>query len=306
MHPTLIRFGETGGLSTYGVLIAAAFLIGVVLGARVAQRQAIGVGNWLDLAFWVLVTSLLGSRLFFVITQADAYIRICAGGETTRTLGKVLFDCSRPLHVWEGGLVYYGGLLCGIATSIYFTRKRKIAFLRVADLAIPIVAFGHAIGRLGCFAAGCCYGKACAADSVLGVSFPAMSLAYQELKARAAIAVDATHTPLLHATQLYEAFGESLIFIFLLWLGQRRRYHGQTLLAYLTLYPILRAVIELYRADPGRRFIFTFDTPALSRWLGLPTGEPLLLSTSQGISVAVLMAAAILWWRLRKRRAAAA
>ena len=101
-------------------------------------------------------------------------------------------------------------------------------------------------------------------------------------------------TPLLHPTQLYESAAELLIFVVLLWVSGRRRAHGQTLATYLLLYPPVRAVIELFRGDPNRRFLVTLATPGLATALGLPADEPLLVSTSQAISAVMFVCGIIL------------
>ncbi|MCA9667548.1 MAG: prolipoprotein diacylglyceryl transferase [Myxococcales bacterium] len=305
MRPTLFTIGG-GDVRTYGVAMALAFLVAVVLGARAAKRRAVGVSLWLDLCFWLLVSGVLGSRLLFVITNADAFYQQCAvgvSGAGSRSLWRVLIDCSRPLHVWEGGLVYYGGVIAATLTTVYYLRKRGASFLRVADLAAPLLALGHAIGRLGCLAAGCCYGKV--ALSGAGARFPRESLVFMELVQRRLLDAGAQMTPALHATQLYEALGEGLIFLALTLLTARRRYHGQIFIAYLLLYGLLRSVVEVFRDDPLRRFVFELYTPALNKSLGVGPGA-LLLSTSQAISLLMFVAAGVLWWKLRRARGGAA
>jgi phosphatidylglycerol:prolipoprotein diacylglycerol transferase len=213
----------------------------------------------------------------------------------------VLWDCSRALHLWEGGLVFYGGLLGAIGASLWYTRRHKLSFLRVADLSVPFIALGHFFGRLGCFCAGCCYGKV--TTSVLGVRFPRPSMAFKEMLEAKVLAAGATHTAPLHPTQLYESLAELGICLVLLLAGPRKRYHGQLLLLYLTLYPLARLIIELFRADPDRRYVVALSTPSLSSWLGLGPDAPVLLSTSQLVSLLVIAGAVVLLVGLRRRRA---
>jgi phosphatidylglycerol:prolipoprotein diacylglycerol transferase len=299
VHPTLFHLCGIG-IHSYGISIAVGFVFAILLGVRAARRQAFSVERLLDLAFWILVSSLLGSRLLFVITDLGTYYRMCVGpAPAPRGVGQVLVDCTRALHLWEGGLVFYGGLLGAIGASLWYTRRHKLSFLRVADLTVPFIALGHFLGRLGCFCAGCCYGKV--TTSALGLRFPPASMAFKEMLEAKALAAGATHTAPLHPTQLYESLAELCICLVLLLAGPRKRYHGQLLLLYLTLYPLARIVIELFRADPDRRYVVALSTPSVSRWLGLGD-TPVLLSTSQLVSLLVIAGAVVLLLALRRRR----
>jgi len=304
VHPTLIRFGEGGGgLPTYGVAMALGFLAAIVLGARLAERQGISVNRMLDLFFWILASSLLGSRLLYVAVNFSDFARVCAGpaGVDPRGIGQQIYDCTRALHIWEGGFVYFGGLVCAVAISLWYTRRHKMDFFRVADLVVPLIALGHFFGRLGCFAAGCCYGKTTA--SALGVVFPTGSLAHLELLRDRVITIGAAGTPPLHPTQLYEALAELLLFGALLLWSARKRYHGQLLVIYLLVYPIVRAVIELLRGDPSRGYLVELSTPGLNALLGVPVEATSLLSTSQLISALMVLGALVMGWRLRRQAA---
>jgi phosphatidylglycerol:prolipoprotein diacylglycerol transferase len=303
MHPVFIRFGE-GGVPTYGVAMAAGFLTAVLLSVRAAGRQGVSVNRILDLSFWVLLASLLGSRLAFVAVHAGEYYQLCAGGGgAARSTGQVIFDCTRALHIWEGGYVFFGGLVLSIGVSLWYTRRHGLSFPRVADVAIPPLALGHFFGRLGCFAAGCCYGKPTV--GALGVAFPRGSLAQVELARDGKLAPGATATMPLHPTQLYEALAELVNFVLLTVWSPRKAYHGQLLVRYLALYPMERAVIELFRGDPGRGFLARLHTPGLNSWLGLPPDSVSLVSLSQ-LTAVVAVAGAVLLSRYLRRRAALA
>ncbi len=300
MHPTLFTLNSLG-IHTYGVTIAAGFIMAILLGVRSCRRQGIRVDRFLDLAFWVIISSLLGSRLLFMITERSTYYDLCRGADLSesRGIGQLLFDCSRGLHLWEGGLVFYGGLLGAVLTSIWFTRRHQMGFLKVADLCVPLIALGHFFGRLGCFAAGCCYGKVTTFS--MGLSFPQESMAFQEMLRDGLIDASAVATPALYPTQLYEALAELCICLVLLWINQRKRFHGQGLFTYLTLYPMVRFGLEILRADPDRRYVVALETPALQDALGLPVNTPVFLSTSQLISVLLMITAAICWRVLKNK-----
>ncbi|MBI5481651.1 MAG: prolipoprotein diacylglyceryl transferase [Deltaproteobacteria bacterium] len=299
MYPELVRlFG--GGLHTYGVLIAVGFLLAVVMTTRQARREGTDPDRLLDLGFWLLVGGFVGARLLFILTDLGYYVGSCRGTGSARTTGQVVWDCTRALHVWEGGLVWYGGFLAALGVGVFVLHRRRMKILRTADLIMPSVPLGHFFGRLGCFAAGCCFGKP--TSSALGVAFGPRSLAYSDLGDL--LPSGAAATMPLHPTQLYEAFGELLIFFWLLGLGRRKRFDGQVLLAYLFVYPLLRTVVEVFRGDAARRHVVAFSTRGLNALLGLPPEAPSFLSVSQLISLLVAAGALGLWLLLRRQRAA--
>lgn len=299
MYPQLLPlFG--GGLHTYGVLIAIGFLLAVVMTARQAKREGTDPERLLDLAFWLLLAGFVGARLLFVLTDLGHYVGACRGTGAPRTTGQVLWDCTRALHVWEGGIVWYGGFLAALGVGVLILHRRRMKILRTADLIMPAVPLGHFFGRLGCFAGGCCYGKP--TGSAIGVAFGPKSLAFNDLTD--ALPANATATMPLHPTQLYEAGGELLIFVWLLWLGRRKRFDGQVLLAYLFAYPVLRTLVEVFRGDASRRYVASLATRGLNGLLGLPVDAPSFLSVSQLISLLVAAGALALWLTLRRRNPA--
>jgi len=160
MYPTLCRLGPLT-ISTYGVLVALAFLLVVGLTRRVSRRAPKGLFPMdevavVDWAVWTVVGGLVGGRLVYVLLNWDVYARA-------------------PLEIfalWHGGLVWYGGFLGGLLATWLYLRRRGITFLRGADQLIPAIPFGHAVGRLGCFANGCCYGLPTSAW--FGVQFPSI------------------------------------------------------------------------------------------------------------------------------------
>ena len=161
-----------------------------------------------------------------------------------------------------------------MAATVWFFRSRGIAVWNGGDLMAPSIALGHGIGRLGCFAAGCCYGLP--AEGLTAVTFT-------DVYANSVTGVP-LHTA-IHPTQLYEAGLEFGLFLFLLWLAPRRRFAGQLFLTWAALYSVARFIIEFYRGDPRG---FVLDG---------------LLSTSQFVGVFVAAAAVIAFVALRKRTA---
>ncbi|MCB9654737.1 MAG: prolipoprotein diacylglyceryl transferase [Deltaproteobacteria bacterium] len=276
MHPVLFHLPFVGfPIHTYGVMIAIGFLLGMQLGAREARRIDIdGKRNFerfiQDLTFWVLVSSMAGARLLFVLVEwKNDYAN----------------DPLKIFRIWEGGFVFYGGFLAAVAFSIIYARRKKWSFLLVSDVLIPSVALGHFFGRIGCFAAGCCWGQATGPDFPLAVQFPAGSLIYNAMLRERVIAASSAFTIHVHPVQLYESFGELLLFFVLIFVRTKKRFHGQVLLTYLFIYPILRTSLEFIRGDKAR-------------------GENVLLglSTSQLISVFVALCAVGLLTTLIVRR----
>jgi phosphatidylglycerol:prolipoprotein diacylglycerol transferase len=302
MRPLLfsLRIGAHElGLHTYGILIALGLALGIGLGYREARRRGLDGGRVLDFAFWATVAGLVGSRVTYGLVNAGDFARVCAGdGGLPRGLGQWLFDCTRLLHVWEGGLVFYGGVLGAALVAVSFARRERWSFWVLGDVFAPGLALGHALGRLGCYAAGCCFGKP---GGDWGVSFPQDSVAFEELSNVGGVAPGASFTPRLHPTQLYEAAGEGLLFALLLALRPRLRARpGALLLLYGACYATLRFVVELFRGDTARRFVVEWHTPRLAAWLHVPPTEAVLLSVGQLASL-VLLAAVALALRLRRR-----
>ncbi len=289
MLATLRFGGRQIGLHSYGVLIAVGLACGVALAYHEGKRQKLDGGRVLDLAFWLIVTGLVGARIAYVIVNADDFARICAGsGAPPRGARLIWTDCTRALRVWEGGLVFYGGVIASAAFAFRFARREGWWPAQIADLFAPCLALGHAFGRIGCFAAGCCYGKELNVDWVFG--FPPGSVAFDQYVA-AGMSPAAGTTPPLHPTQLYEAAGELAIFAALLALrGRLRPRPGSLLLVYLALYALLRFVVEAFRGDYARRFVTELDTPRLADLLHLPLNEPVLLSIGQLGSLLVMLA----------------
>jgi len=174
---------------------------------------------------------------------------------------------------FESAGTFYGGLAGSIVMILVYCRVRKLPLLPVFDISAAALPLAHALGRLGCFAAGCCFGKPTALP--WGVIFT------NEQAARLA------GTPLgvsLHPTQLYEAAAEFLNFLLLVWLGARQKFDGQILGAYFMLYGTERAIIEFFRGDPGRTLMFHGS-----------------VSLMQIVSVGLIFTGAGLWWRGLRR-----
>ncbi len=309
MNPILASFplwGTTVSLPGYGAMVSLGFAVGVVVAVRAAKQAGVDVGVILDLAFAMLVAGVVGARGLFVALSFGDFANVCTGSTWGQNMARpwltVVRDCTAALRIWEGGLVFYGGAIAATVVAWVMARNRHLAMGIIADLFAPGLALGHGIGRVGCFLAGCCYGKTCAPTGVaarLGLRFPPESVAHADLVRHGLLAPSEPLTPALAPTQLYEAAGDLGIFLGLSWLARRKPGRGTVALAYACAYAALRFGVEIFRGDPARRFVFEFATPALSRALGLPAAEPLFLSTSQAVSVIVAGGAGVLLWRRR-------
>jgi phosphatidylglycerol:prolipoprotein diacylglycerol transferase len=252
MHPVLIRLGPLT-IHTYGFLVALGFLAGIGVAVWRAKKEGISTDRIIDLSFYILLAAIIGSRLLFIIINAGHYI-------------------ANPLDIfkiWEGGLVFYGGVLLALPTALWYVKKAGLGLWNTADIFAPSIAIGHAFGRLGCFAAGCCYGT-------ISEALP-WGVIFTNPECLAPLNVA------LHPVQLYEAAGEFMNFLILIGLMRYKKFDGQLFMTYLLLYGILRFIVEFFRGDTARGFL---------------VGP---VSVSQGISILMVLAAVAGFVALRRR-----
>jgi phosphatidylglycerol:prolipoprotein diacylglycerol transferase len=270
MYPELIRFGDFV-LHSYGVLLALALLAALFVSARLAKRDGLPPERMYDLGLWILIAGLLGSKVLLLIVDPDY-----------RANPMRFFS----LDFLRSGGVYYGGFLGGLAAAWILIRRYQLPFWKVTDALAPGVALGQAIGRQGCFAAGCCWGTPTAMP--WGVHFTEAGHATTGVP----IYDETGHDLFLHPTQMYESLAMFLFFAGLYFLHKRKKFNGQVLITYMILYPLTRFTIEFFRGDDRGDF------------LGITTATG--LSTSQIISLLVGLGALIfLIMRLRKAKTAA-
>lgn len=265
MHPVLFRIPIVGlPLHTYGVLIAIGFIIGISLAVREARRQGAYEEEVMDFSFWALVGGMVGARVYFILVNWRQYF-------VTNPWVKVdwlPFDIPAVLAIWQGGLVFWGGALGGVIAFVIYGRRHKIHLAKFVDIMVVSLPLGHFFGRLGCFAAGCCWGEPSyhleaghvVADLPFAALFPPQSLAYTSLIRTAdpetvRLMTDLGSTLPLHPVQLYESLGELCVFALLVLVRSRKWFHGQVALTFFILYPILRSILELFRGDPERGYL---------------------------------------------------
>jgi len=262
MYPELFHIGSFP-INTYGVFLALAFLCAILVTVKLAARDNLPRERIYDLCLWILLASLVGSKIMMLWTEPEY---------RDNPLQLISLDFLR-----SGG-VFYGGLL-GAAIVAYLLMKRyQLPWWKTADACAPGIALGNFFGRQGCFAAGCCWGKP--TDLPWGVRFTQLGH-------------EITGVPIeqhLHPTQLYESFSMLLVFFFLLWWHRKRKFAGQLILLYAVSYAVIRFSVEFLRADPRG------DVLGLTTLTGLSTSQ--LLSIVIGCAA---LAVLIIRWRRSDR-----
>ncbi|MBN2695034.1 prolipoprotein diacylglyceryl transferase [bacterium] len=266
-------FGQT--VHTYGFLMAVGFTLAVILVKKKGAPFGFGGKELYDFAFYTLIIALIGARLLFILTNLKMYSNLMQNG-----------DYFAPIRVWDGGLVFFGGFISASIYFILYARKKGKNVFLMADLLSLGATIGHSVGRLGCFSAGCCYGVP--TDSFVGVQFPENSIPYDDHLNLGLISNHTHHSLAIHPTQLYEAGALFLIFLFLWFRFDKKRFNGEIALLYLTIYSIERFIVEIFRGDGVRGYLFKFTSNSINSILGLPEGHPIILTTSQTISLVLI------------------
>ena len=197
MHPIIAKIGPFT-IYSYGIMVAIAFLFGIFIARREAVRKNIKPGLVYDLGFYLLIGSIIGARIYYILFFG---------------LKDFLAEPASIFKVWQGGLAIHGGIFGGIITGIIFSNARKISFWALADLIAPSIILGQAIGRIGCYLNGCCYGI--------------------------------NNQP----TQIYELILDFIGFLLLWGLRKKIRFKGGLFLLYLMTYSVIRIIVSQFRAD---------------------------------------------------------
>ncbi len=251
MFPDLFSIGPLT-VHTYGFFIAIGFIVAILVTIRIGKSQGIKPQQIMDMGFIIILWGIIGSRIAFVIMNLSYYR-------------------SHPLDIfklWQGGLVFSGALIAAVLVMTWYVRRHKLSLLQVGDLWAPAIAIGQGIGRIGCFMAGCCYGRP--TDISWGVVFTnPQSIAPLNIP--------------LHPTQLYSFLSGTIIFIVLMILNTKKKFEGQVFLWLLILHSTGRLLIERFRGD-DRGLVFR------SEW-----------TTTQLIAALILFAAVIALFVLKSK-----
>ena len=261
MFPRLFQIGSFSA-PTYGLLVSLGVLTGLWISVRNSSKQGIDPDDAWNLGIVAVLAGIVGAKILYFINDWNFYTAH-----------------PREIFSWstmQAAGVFSGGLLAALAASAWYIRKHNMPAMATCDAFSPGLAFGHAIGRLGCFAAGCCWGRP--TSHPWGVTF------------RNPLAHELVGTPLnqaLEPTQLFEFAIEMANFFILMWMLKHKKFDGQVFAAYLILYGVARYFLEYLRDDPGRGSVFGG-----------------VMSGTQLISICLVIAGGVIWW-LRSGVAAA-
>ena len=253
MFPRLLHIGAFN-LPTYGFLVSTGVLLGMWISVRNSEKSGIDPEDAWNLGILVVLCGILGAKILYIINDWSTYAAHPGDIFSLATL--------------QAGGVFSGGLIGAGIAAVWYLHRRRMPALATWDAFAPGLALGHAIGRVGCFAAGCCWGKP--TSHFWGVTFTNP------------LARDLVGTPLgvaLEPTQLIESAVELANFFLLMWMFKRKKFDGQVLAAYLILYGIARYFIEFLRDDPGRGSVFGG-----------------IMSGTQLISIGLVILGGIIWY----------
>jgi len=253
VFPRLFHIGNFS-LPTYGLLVSVGVLIGLWISVRNSEKQGINPEHAWNFGILVVLSGIVGAKILYIVNDWGYY---AAHPREIFSFGTL-----------QAGGVFSGGLIAAFAAAAWYIRKNHMPALATCDAFAPGLALGHAIGRLGCFAAGCCYGKP--TTHFWGVTF------------KNPLAQAWVGTPLgvpLEPTQLFESAVELANFFILMWILKHKKFDGQVFGAYLFLYGVARYFLEFLRDDPGRGSVFG----------GAMTGTQL-------IAIGLVITGGVIWW----------
>jgi phosphatidylglycerol:prolipoprotein diacylglycerol transferase len=223
---------------SYGLMMALGVGMGLWFVYVQAKKQRLPAPRVLDAAFYILLISILGAKLILLFGDFNRYTR----------------NPKELLNLARSGGVFQGGLVFGLVFALWYFHKYRLPTWKMADLIGAALALGHGFGRIGCFAAGCCYGRACSLP--WGVTFTDPR------------AEQITGIPLgigRHPVQLYESALNFLNFAILFLILRRKRFDGQVFTFYIMNYSVIRFFTEYFRGDhPARSFLVRGSTPLSS------------------------------------------
>ena len=232
MHPELFRIGPLA-IHSYGIMLALSFLIGIYLAVRKGKNRGIKEDEIVNIAFIIIVASIVGSRLFYVLFHLEEFT-----GRWINAFWPVQEDGTIGL----GGLILLGGFILAFVSASLYMMVKKLNFWKVADSVAPSIAFGVFLTRIGCYLNGCCFGKAC--ELPWGVNFPPNSPA-------GAVMGDAH----LHPTQLYSSLYGLLIFLILTWLDRKNYFNGVLIGTFMILDGFSRFTVDFFRYYENQMFL---------------------------------------------------
>ena len=236
MHPTIISFGPLA-IRSYGLMLAAGFLTGITIAAWRAKRIGENPEHIYNLSVWMVVSSLLGARLYYVVTHYNEY----RAGKGVPLIQRIFIEAKNMFwpvgsdgRVGIDGLVLYGGIILATIAAAVYLKRHKLGVSKYMDIMAPSLGIGEFFTRIGCFFNGCCFGHP--TESWFGMVFPDSSTAgyyYPDMH--------------IHPSQLYNSFAGLSILVLLLVLERFKKFDGFTALLYFVLYSAGRFVIDFTR-----------------------------------------------------------
>lgn len=217
MHPILFKLGPIT-VHTYGFMIAIGMVSAILLSLYRGKKLGFNTEVIIDLGLYGILGGVIGAKVLFWIVE----------------LPNIIHDTNYIFKTLSDGFVVYGGIISGILSGYIYSRIKDFNFLEYLDLIVPAIALAQGFGRIGCFAAGCCYGRE--TKSILGVVFENSSYAPNGVS--------------LIPTQLFSSGGDFIVAAILLFCSSRCKKRGQVFGLYMILYSIGRFTIEIFRGDP--------------------------------------------------------
>jgi len=226
----------------YGFMLMVGFLVVVFVARIKAKSEGLNPEDISNLGIYTIFVGILGGRTFYVI----------------QNLGSYKHNILDIFKIYEGGLVFYGGLLASIAAVIVYTKIRKLPALKTIDIIAYAFALGIIFGRIGCFLNGCCWGDVCSPDLPWAVTFPKSvdansiidgSPAFLHHLGLGLVSVSDSRSLPIHPTQIYSALGNLSIFFIINAFFKHRRRDGEITLMFCALYSVMRFTVEIFRDD---------------------------------------------------------
>jgi len=248
MFPDIISIGPVT-LHTYGLFVAIGFFVGIMITIRLGKAEGFSSQQIMDMGFIIILSAIIGSRALYVLINASYFTQAPLDA----------------LKIWQGGLVFSGGVIGVVLTMVWYIKRHGLPLGKIADLWAPAIAIGQCLGRIGCFMAGCCYGKP--TDLPWGVTFThPHSLCPPNIS--------------LHPAQLYSSLSGVIIFLIIMILYTKRKFEGQIFLWFLILHSTARLALERFRGDD--RGLLLNSNMSMTQFVAV-----LILIVSAGILIVV-------------------
>lgn len=240
MHPEFMKIGPIQ-IYWYGIFMALAAIAGLLNWTWIGRNTKRNFNYCSDMLFWIMLAGILGARIAYIAANLHYFMTYP----------------SQIIRIDQGGLIFYGGLIGSSISLVLFARHKHEKTLDVLDFAITSIPLGHALGRIGCFINGCCYGST--THCPLGVIYPKGSLAWEYQSELGLLEQAATHCLPIHPVQLYESSLGIITFFILHIIHKKHKKNGTVLAVYLLIYSVVRFSLEFFRGDPRVRYETQFS-----------------------------------------------